>query len=259
MGIMKTIAKGICMFMVIFAIALLAIFITQTIDYDPDNTISTIPIVVNNTTSELTPTASTIPTSIKPTPMPTLTSTKVIIPTFPEATPTAIAIFTPTPTATPKRSWVDYGVWANIGTLEWDHEDVVYFTYIRDKHHWHCMGERVRIPKEHHVEGGAWHEDHIFLMYMKIFIDDQLIAEFKPTVVHGCTGFEVEELPMIISVPNGIDVDGEITVIGVYEFPKMHPYTNGQWHNPECDGNHPMQIDWHGASLDEDFTEWNHY
>lgn len=192
-GIIKTIAKGICGFVAIVAIALLAILIIQTIDYDSDNTISTIPIVVNNTTSELTPTASTIPTSIKPTPMPTLTSTKVIIPPFPKAVPTTVA----TPTSEPTVAWycrLDMTIWR----MSWNTNAIA---LVR------------AVPT-------SYGQIHPSIEHITIYVNGVSVATIEPIqtcnrsgkyVNRNNTDYMIDDIPVLINLPDGVVNTDEIT------------------------------------------------
>ncbi len=207
-------------------------------------------IVYATQTPEPTPTPTIVTT-----PTPALSSTKVVPKTFP--TPEEERIV-PTPMV---KEWShpECKIRAEIGTLAWADPENIYFSFVRGDRRYHDIAERISIPKEYRVEGGPPHEDHVFLQYLKIFVDDQLVAEFKPTVVEGNWWFGIEELPMVISVPGGVDANGEITVVGSFEYPEFYPYTGDCWYGADRDGDYSMFIEWHGQSIDEDFGAWNHY
>ena len=97
--------------------------------------------------------------------------------------------------------------------------------------------------------------DYKYLDYIEIFIDNQLIASFEPTVVKGNIGFKIEEFPMIIKLPNGIDNSGEITMIGTFTFSRS-PHGLG---SIIPDGDYHIIVCHRGRVPDEYQDEYNEF
>lgn len=172
--------------------------------------VKSIPISAPEPTIVVTPTSTS-------TPVPTVVATTM--PT-PKSEPTVISTPMPKPTVTPtiqkKNSVYDYKVIATIRKSDWD-KNTLYFRYIKS-------GARMIATK-----------DHVHLQYIKIYIDEELIAEFKPTIVKMRVGYTAEELPMIIKLPDNVDISGEITAIGIFDYPEHNGF-------PSDDGDHPLNV-----------------
>ena len=112
----------------------------------------------------------------------------------PTPTPTMPKV-TPTPVPTPE--FLSY-IEATIDRTQWN-DNTIAFLCINDYR--------------------TNHDTLNYLDYIKIYLDDQCVIEFEPTMVKGNTRMEIEECPMIIKLPNGMSNTGEITAICSFSEP----------------------------------------
>ena len=191
----------------------------------------------------------------KPSPEPTVTVT-------PEPTPIAIVpATTPTPTViAQEKSNKDYKVRLSIDRSkpEWN-EKRLYLREIRD-----INGRYDHLIAQRFTNNGLHVSDHVYLQYIIIFMDDQLIAAFKPNIVRGNIGFDIET-PMIITLPDDVNISGKIKIIGTFDFLEIGP--NGEnLFAPGCDGDYLLScggLGWQPGTTEEKAAEseeeWIYY
>lgn len=106
---------------------------------------------------------------------------------------------TPTPTHPPVAQFLKY-IEIKIYRTQWNESTVAFIGIYNNRHYYDTLD---------------------YLNYVKIYIDDQCVMEFEPTIISGDIQIGSEEFPILVNLPNGISNTGEITAICSFNNPDI--------------------------------------